>query len=230
MRIAILMTNTDESPFAQKHPKDGQKFSELLWRVRPDWEFEVFSVKDDVFPATLEYDGLLITGSPASVHDGAAWIARLEDVVRQAVALKAPMFGACFGHQVIARALGAEVIYNPAGWVLGKITTEFEPGSRKVELYAAHKEQVSTLPKGARITARTDGCEIAGFAIADHVLTTQYHPEMTPDFVSALLKAFGDEIGQEITRNAAQSLDTPTDIVALAEWIARFFETAHLEH
>lgn len=230
MRIAILMTNTDESPFAQAHPKDGEKFASLLWRVRPDWEFEVFAVKDDLFPATLEYDGLLITGSPASVHDEAAWIARLEGVVRQAVTLKIPMFGACFGHQVIARALGAMVIDNPSGWVLGKITTEFTPDGSRMQLYAAHKEQVLTLPEGARIVACTDGCEIAGFAIGTHVLTTQYHPEMTKDFIAALLDAFGDEIGPEITRKAAQSLGAPTDIMALAEWIALFFEAGQLKN
>lgn len=225
MRIVILMTNTDESPFAQQHPKDGQKFSELLWRVRPDWEFEVFSVKDDVFPPSLEYDGLLITGSPASVHDGEGWIARLEDLVREAIARKIPMFGACFGHQVIARALGAKISYNPTGWVLGKVVTEFTNNS-SVPLYAAHKEQVSTLPHGARIVARTPGCEIAGFAIEDHVLTTQYHPEMAHTFVSALLEAFADEIGQDVTEQASQTLGAPADIDALAEWIAAFFETS----
>lgn len=136
------------------------------------------------------------------------------------------MFGACFGHQIIARALGAEVTYNPDGWVLGKITTEFTNGT-SVPVYAAHKEQVTTLPEGATTVARTQGCEIAGFAIEDHVLTTQYHPEMTQDFVAALLDAFADEIGQEITQRAAKSLDEPTEITALAEWIAVFFEQGH---
>ncbi len=225
MRLAILMTNTDESTFAQAHPKDGQKFSELLWRVRPDWEFEVFSVKDDVFPASLDFDGLLITGSPASVHDGADWIAGLEALVRDAITHKIPMFGACFGHQVIARALGAEITYNPDGWVLGQITTELTTDGTRLPIYAAHKEQVTTLPDGARIVARTQGCEIAGFAIEDHVLTTQYHPEMSEAFVAALLEEFAEEIGGDVTQKAARTLGTPTDMDALAEWIATFFET-----
>lgn len=224
MRLAILMTNTDESTFAQAHPKDGQKFSELLWRVRPDWEFEVFSVKDGIFPASLDFDGLLITGSPASVHDGADWIAKLEALVRDAIAQKIPMFGACFGHQVIARALGAEVKYNPEGWVVGQITTEFTPDGKRYPIYAVHKEQVTTLPDGARTVARTHGCEIAGFAIEDHVLTTQYHPEMSEAFVAALLEEFAEEIGEDVTQKAAQTLGTPTDMDTLAEWIATFFE------
>lgn len=226
MRIAILMANTDESAFAQTHPKDGQKFSELLWRVRPRWTFDIFSVKDGIFPETLDFDGMLITGSPASVHDGAPWIAQLEQLVRNGVEQKTPMFGACFGHQVIARALGAQVDTNPDGWVLGRIETQFEQGP--IALYAAHKEQVTTLPEGARIVAQTSGCNIAGFAIGQHVLTTQYHPEMTEPFMAALLEAFALEFGQEVSAQAAQTLTKATDMGALAEWIAAFFEQGRL--
>ncbi len=120
MHLAILMTNTDESDFARAHPKDGEKFTSLVHLVRPDWTTEVFSVKDDVFPAGLEwFDGVMITGSPASVHDGAPWIARLTDLIRDIAACGKPIFGACFGHQAVAMALGGEVGPNPGGWVLG---------------------------------------------------------------------------------------------------------------
>lgn len=226
MHIAILMANTDDSAFGRAHPDDGQKFSALLHRVRPDWTFEVFFVKDGIFPTHLDFDGLLITGSPASVHDGADWIAQLEGLVRTAAAAKLPMFGACFGHQVIARALGAEVGPNPQGWVLGRVETQFTPDAQTVPFYAAHKEQVLNLPDEARIVARTANCAIAGFAIGSHILTTQYHPEMTHDFVAALLVAFADDIGPDITASAARTLDRDTDIKALAEWIAGFYETA----
>ena len=78
MRVAILMTNTDESAFAQAWPKDGDKFVALIAALRPAWEFSVFAVKDGVFPADLvAFDGFIITGSPASVHDDKPWIAML---------------------------------------------------------------------------------------------------------------------------------------------------------
>lgn len=226
MHIAILVTNTDESDFAQAHPKDGQKFSDLLWRVRPDWTFDVYQVKDGHFPDTLDFDGILITGSPASVHDGAPWIARLEELVRDALTQKTPMFGACFGHQIIARALGARVGYNPQGWVFGRVETEFLRTSQHTALYAAHKEQVLDLPAGAEIVARTDGCEIAGFSIGAHVLTTQYHPEMTGNFMSALIAEFADTLGWDIADRARGTMAQNTDMDALAEWIAQFYEGA----
>lgn len=226
MRIAILMTNTDESAFAQAHPKDGAKFTALIHRVRPDWICDVYAVKDDIFPEALDFDGILITGSPASVHDPAPWIARLETLVRDAVARRVPLFGACFGHQIIAKALGAQVGDNPSGWVLGRVTTVLSDTDTTVSVYAAHKEQVMALPPQARVAAYTDGCAIAGFAIADHVLTTQYHPEMTHGFIAALLDAFADDIGPDITRCAAASLTPAPDQAAWAERIAAFFETA----
>lgn len=224
MHIAILVTNTDESDFAQAHPKDGQKFSDLVSRARPDWTFDVYLVKDGHFPETLDFDGILITGSPASVHDGAPWIAQLEELVREALSQKIPMFGACFGHQIIARALGARVGYNPQGWVFGRVETTFLPSNQLISLYAAHKEQVLDLPAGAEIVARTDGCEIAGFRIGTHVLTTQYHPEMTEGFMSALIAEFADTLGREVADTAMATMAQSTDMDALAEWIARFYE------
>jgi GMP synthase-like glutamine amidotransferase len=225
MRIAILMTNTDESAFAQAHPKDGQKFSELIWRARPAWSCDVYSVKDGEFPETLEgIDGVMITGSPASVREGADWITTLEHLVRDIAARRIPMFGACFGHQVIATALGGTVSDNPQGWVLGSVAADLHDLGRTVTAYAAHKEQVNTLPEGADITAISDGCPIAGFAIGQHVLTTQYHPEMSGDFVAALLDEMATDTDPDVIAQARTSLTRQADTDILADWIARFFE------
>ena len=78
VHIAILVTNTDERACAAYHPRDGETFAALLAPLRPDWRFSVFSAKDGVFPDTLVgIDGIIITGSPASVHDADAWVGRL---------------------------------------------------------------------------------------------------------------------------------------------------------
>ena len=82
MHIVILMANTDESEFAQAHPKNGEKFTNLLAPLRPDWRFSVLSVKDGAFPEDLSaYDGFIITSNPASVHDDAAWVDGLMEVI-----------------------------------------------------------------------------------------------------------------------------------------------------
>ena len=147
MKIAILMTNTDESDFAARHPKDGKKFTDFIQLVRPEWETLVFSVKDGDFPSDIaEIDGFIITGSPASVRDDADWIQRLMSLIQEIHVNKIPMFGACFGHQAIAVALGGTLARNPQGWGHGVLRTlgmePFPWGDQmgKIDLYASHIE------------------------------------------------------------------------------------------
>ncbi|RFP89841.1 type 1 glutamine amidotransferase [Rhodobacteraceae bacterium 63075] len=224
MHIAVLVTNTDESDFAQAWPKDGEKFPAMMRKVRPDWSFEVFLVKDGEFPASLEaFDGVMITGSPHSVNSGDAWVTRLFALIREIAAARLPMFGACFGHQAIAMALGGRVGKNPGGWVHGLVDMQYRDGS-SLALYASHSEQVTALPEGAEVIASGPGCDVAGFVIGDHVKTTQYHPEMEPDFIAALTDYVADDLGEEVTLKARESFARQADMGPYAERIARFFE------
>lgn len=234
MHLAILMTNTDESAFAQRHPKDGEKFTAFIRRARPDWTVEVFAVKDGVFPDSLgRFDGAMITGSPASVHDAAPWIARLLDLIREMAARKLPLFGACFGHQAIALALGGGVGRNPGGWVHGLTVNRIEARPAwaadlpdPVRLYGSHVEQVSDLPEGARVLTSADGCAVTGYCIGKTIYTTQHHPEMTPGFIAALTDELADKLGPEAVARARASLEEHSDMDAFAESVARFFEQA----
>lgn len=234
MHLAILMTNTDESAFAQRHDKDGVKFAKLIALTRPDWRCTSFSVKDGIFPEDITaFDGVMITGSPASVHDADAWVPRLLELIRQIVAENIPVFGACFGHQAIALALGGQVGLNPGGWVMGAVQTEVTdpapwmtaaPGS--LTLHAAHKEQVTQLPEGARILTRTDGCDVGSFAIGNSVYTTQYHPEISTNFMGALIEELSGEIPEDVLDSARENLLQDPDTVEFSETIAAFFEQA----
>lgn len=226
VHIAILMTNTDESEFAQSHPKDGEKFAAMLRSVRPGWKVTVFAVKDGIFPpGDARFDGWLITGSPASVHDGAGWIGQLKRLIRRLSAEKQPIFGACFGHQAIAAALGGEVGPNPGGWVFGPTDTEME--GAPIRLYAAHVEQVTRLPAGARPLGGNAECPVGSFAIGDHILTTQYHPEMSHDFAAALIEEYADDLPAAVIARARDGLaGRRADSARIAERIARFFDEA----
>jgi len=222
MRIAILMTNTDESDFAQRHPKDGEKFTDLRRLVEPDWEYPVYSVKDGDFPRNLKgLDGAIITGSPASVRDNAPWIARLEAMLRDMVAVGIPIFGACFGHQIVAQALGGRVDDNPQGWVKGAVSARY--GATAMAGYASHSEQVIEAPEGAEIIAVADGCPVAGFRIGQAIETTQYHPEMTPAFFRSLLDEYGPKLPEGVEARARGSLALTPSREARAARISAFF-------
>jgi GMP synthase-like glutamine amidotransferase len=234
MHLALLVTNTDESDFAQRHPKDDVKFPVMIQAVRPEWKISPFIVKDDQFPDRLDpFDGIMITGSPASVHDDAPWIARLLDLIRSAHRRGIPIFGACFGHQAIALALGGTVGKNDGGYVHGRVPnhiTRRQPWMAALPddfaLYGSHVEQVTTLPEMATPIAASTDCAIAGFVIGSTIYTTQHHPEMTPGFIAALTDEMSEYLGADVTARARASLSAPADSTAYAETIAQFFQQA----
>ncbi|MEM6896912.1 MAG: type 1 glutamine amidotransferase [Pseudomonadota bacterium] len=224
MRIAIFMANTDESAFAQRHPKDGAKFTDLMALARPHWTYPVFAVKDGVFPTDLgELDGVIITGSPASANAGEPWMQELEALIRTLLAREIPIFGACFGHQIVAKAVGGRVARNPQGWVKGVVQADYAEGP--LLAYASHTEQVVDLPAGAEMIASSAGCPVAAFRIPGQVETTQYHPEMTPEFFEALLEEVAPTLPAKVVDQARASLAAVPSREAWAARMTRFFET-----
>lgn len=232
MHIAILVTNTDDSAFAARHPRDGEKFDNLIRPLRPHWQLTAFDLPSGAFPADLTaYDGFIIGGSPASVNDDAAWIARLMQAVPQIVALGRPLFGACFGHQAIAAALGGTVTHNPGGWVFGVTETVVTAppawmDAGPIRLNAAHSEQVTALPAGAKVLGGNADCPAGLLHWGTKVFTTQYHPEITHDFMTALVEEYADKVPPDVAATARQSLALPADSARMAGWIIGFFEQA----
>ena len=234
MHLAILMTNTDESDFAFRFALDGQKFTDLIHLARPDWRLTVFAVKDGVIPDDLSrFGGVIITGSPASTLSRAPWVAKLLGLIREMNDAGMPIFGVCFGHQAIALALGGQIGDNPDGWFHGLSVNTFvtRPNCMRdlpdpVRLYASHKEQVVALPEGAVVITKAEGCDVTGFAMGAHILTTQQHPEMTPAFMTALTEELADQLGADNLAIARATIGGPVDTQPFAEAMARFFEQA----
>ena len=234
MHLAVLMTNTDESAFAQGHPKDGEKFATLIHRVRPEWQVTPFAAKDGVFPDDISaFDGVMITGSPASVHDAEPWVAQLLGLIKEMYEARIPMFGACYGHQAIALALGGVVEANPSGWVFGLTHSEVHQAVDWMDglpspfaQYGAHIEAVSKLPEGAEVLTTSDACAITGYRIGNSVYTTQNHPEMSAEFIAALIAEYESKLPEDVVAVAKASLKSEADTQAYAETIARFFEQA----
>jgi GMP synthase-like glutamine amidotransferase len=234
MQIAILLTDIDVSDFARSYPDDAEKFRRLMAPLRPDWNFVTYPVRDGVFPEDIAaYDGLLITGSPASVHDDRPWIAPLMDLIRQADALRLPMVGACFGHQAIAVALGGQVARSTRGWGLGSTVTRFtrhldwmQPRHGTLRFYCAHNEQVVALPPGAVVLGHDPIAPVSAYAIGGHVLCTQHHPEMTPDYVAGLLEYMAGDVPPEVLSRARRSAAKGAQGRLFAGWMASFYEAA----
>jgi putative intracellular protease/amidase len=92
---------------------DAQKFIDLLQPFNPAARFDVIFTSKGQFPGRLDdYDAILVTGSPSSVHDDHDWIARLIELIHEAEERKLKIIGSCFGHQLVACAFGGDVGYN----------------------------------------------------------------------------------------------------------------------
>lgn len=235
LRIAVLLTNDDTSPFAAHFPNDGQKVVQLLQPLRPDWTFEVVPVKDGVLPASaLAFDGYVITGSPASVNDDSLpWVGQLLGFIREVHAARQPLIGLCFGHQAVARALGGQVVRNAAGWGLGTAVTHWaqprvwmHPPLATTTLMAAHNEQVTRMPEGAECLGGSDFCPIGSMQIGQHIWTTQYHPEMPLVFMQALLAYLADKLDADTIARAHASLAKAADVPLFGQWMVQFLEHA----
>ena len=207
-------------------------FAALLKQHAPEFELQTFDVCNGEFPTTLDAcDAYLTTGSRASVYDEAAWIEQLKDFVRQLRAAEKPFVGVCFGHQMLAEALGGRVSKAATGWGAGVHNIEITqtedwmtPAATQLRLQFMHQDQIAQLPPDGITLGSAPHCPIAIFRVGRKMLGIQAHPEFTPDYVEALLDDRVALIGAEKCAAAQASLRQTTDEGLVARWIAEFLK------
>lgn len=142
-------------------------------------------------------DAIIITGSSASVTERSPWMIRTESWLRARIDEALPVLGICFGHQMLAQALGGRVVKNPVGREIGTIRASrcddddplFRGLSRELVVNATHVDTVHTLPAGARLLLTTDLDRHAAFAYRHHVWGVQFHPEIDAEIMRGYLDA-----------------------------------------
>jgi GMP synthase-like glutamine amidotransferase len=209
---------------------------------RPDWQYEVWHARDDELPPDPDaYHGWVLTGSVASVNDGAPWMERLAALVRHLHRRRVPLVGLCFGHQMVAHALGGRVGASPGGWRIGTAATHYSaqlcaalpwmlPAQPKITLFAAHQEQVLQPPPEAEVLGGDDFAPSAALRIGRHLFTTQYHPELSREFMRALLDEYGKLWPPALVAQARQQIEQPVDAALFMRWAAQFLEQAGSEN
>lgn len=151
------------------------------------FDFTSYHVEAMQFPATVhDADGWLLTGSRHGTYEDHPFIPPLEDFVRRAYADHVPMVGICFGHQIIAQALGGKVSKYPGGWSVG--AQDYAFGDDRLTLNAWHQDQVVARPDGAEIAATSGFCENAALVYDDRAFTIQAHPEFPDAFIEGLIE------------------------------------------
>ena len=235
VRVDVLLMNTDRSAFAQRHPDDAQKVITALQAVRPHWTYRAWDARDgELPPDPLAADAWVLTGSVASVTRPEPWMGRTAEALRQRHAVRKALVGLCFGHQLIAQALGGAVGRSAGGFRLGVADTQItaqepwmDPPQSSLSLFAAHEDQVRHAPPGARVLGSSAHCPVSAYAIGQHVLCTQYHPELTRPFMRDLLATFGPKFGATVAARAADEIERQVDADIFMHWVARFIEASN---
>lgn len=226
MRIGILQTGHAPDALIGTTGDYDQMFRDLL--AGHGFEFETCAVVDGAFPAGADAcDGWLITGSRHGAYENHAWIAPLEALIRAIRDSGRPMIGVCFGHQIIARALGGTVEKFAGGWAIGR--TEYDFGDRRVALNAWHQDQVTRPPEGAVVAATNAFCKNAALAYGDSIWTLQPHPEYDTGFIEGLIRTRGRGVVPEATLKAArETLNGPLGNADIGAFMAGFFKKARV--
>lgn len=220
MLIGILETGHAPDALRATSGSYPDMFRRLL--APHGFDFRSWSVVEGDFPDSVhDAEAWLITGSRHGVYDDLPWIAPLEALIRQAVDEGVPVVGICFGHQIVARALGGRVEKFPGGWAVGPQDYDFD--GQTMRLNAWHQDQVIAPPPGAEVIATHPFCAYAGLRYGDRALTVQAHPEFDDAFLTGLIETRGRGLVPDDRLEAALArLGPPNDADRIAARIATF--------
>ncbi|KGN65255.1 gamma-glutamyl peptidase 5 [Cucumis sativus] len=182
-------------------------------------KWDLLMVVDGVFPAMNElqnYAGFIITGSTYDAYGNESWILDLCFLLQNLDAMGKKLLGICFGHQVLCRALGGKVGKAETGWDIGvrkveiigssewESVKEMEEIPRSLFIIECHQDEVWEIPFGAQVVGFSDKIGVEIFAIGDHILGIQGHPEYSKDILYNLVDrlANNDTIQREFAEDA----------------------------
>lgn len=225
MNLAILESGTPPGPLIAEFGRYPAMFEELL-----ALEAQTYDVAAGALPPDVgRHDAYLITGSPAGVYEDLPWIPKLAAFLRAARG-RAKLVGICFGHQIMAEALGGHVEKSAKGWGVGLHTYPIvrrEPwmdAASAVSVPASHQDQIVLQPPDTDVVASSIFTPYAGLAWRDgSAISFQFHPEFSPAYAKALIAARYDRAPDPDA--AIASLDAPNDNQRVGDWIRRFLAT-----
>lgn len=161
----------------------------------------------DALPAREGFAGVMITGSPAMVTERAPWSEASAAWLSDAAHAGLPVFGICYGHQLLAHALGGEVADNPAGREMGTVATTLHADAARDPLFAAlpahirtqttHLQTVLTPPRDAVVLARSAQDDCHAFRWGAQAWGVQFHPEFSTTHMRGYVRARADALRGE---------------------------------
>ena len=194
----------DRPRFALLDASHGEPHTRRNFRRELDASLAEFDVTQCELPETFDYDGVVITGSRASVYWDEPWIGSLLDWTAEAARRDLPMLGVCYGHQGLAEALGGrvadmgeyEIGYREIRLVDGSHL--FDGVSESFTAFTTHSDHVVELPPGAALLAEND-YGIHAFR-KGHAFGVQFHPEYDPATAESVTRGKDGQLSDERIR------------------------------
>lgn len=191
----------------------------------------------DSLPAAGTFRGAVLTGSEAMLTDNPEWSMRTQSWLSDILAPDdTPVLGVCYGHQLLAQALGGEAGWSRSGEELGTITVELTEESRRDPLFgglparltvqASHSQAVLRLPAGARLLARNAHEPVQAFAWGANTWGVQFHPEFDADISRFYIEDDRENL-QARQRNPDDLLRATRDAEHGVTLLRRFAERLH---
>jgi GMP synthase (glutamine-hydrolysing) len=166
-------------------------------------------MEGEPLPPAAAHAGVLVTGSGAMVTERADWSERSADWLRDAAHAGLPLFGICYGHQLLAHALGGEVGYNPRGREMGTVPVAPSAAAANDPLlsglgesfvaHTTHLQSVLQPPPQAQVLASSERDDCQAFRWGQAVWGVQFHPEFSAGMMRGYIQARSDALTSEGT-------------------------------
>ncbi|MDB5473905.1 MAG: type 1 glutamine amidotransferase [Devosia sp.] len=232
MKLTLIQTGDVPVPLRHKFGPYPKMFEAMFDGTGHGFSYEVVAVSEgQPFPDPRDLQGIVVTGSAAGVYDDLPWLAPLRAFIQAAYGSRTPMLGVCFGHQIMAEALGGEVRKSEKGWGLGRHSygVAARPGFMRrapasLAIACSHQDQVITRPPEATLILASEFTPNAGLAYGNGAaLSVQAHPEFADDYTVALAELRRGKAPDAVVDQAVGSMSLASDSAEMAGYIAQFF-------
>jgi GMP synthase-like glutamine amidotransferase len=233
MKLTIIQTGEVPLPLRDRFGPYRKMFETMFDGTGQGFSYEMVPVSDGApFPDPATLEAIVITGSAAGVYDDYPWLDPLRAFIRAAYGARTPMLGVCFGHQIMADALGGDVRKSDKGWGLGRHSYDVRtrPGFMRtapaaLAVACSHQDQVITPPADAEVILASDFTPNAGLVYGNGAaLSLQPHPEFTDDYTLALAELRRGKAPDNVVETAISSIATPSHSADVAGYIGQFFK------